>query len=45
MEFIVTDKEGEELLELIRREQVRLFYARIPAHFDVINPDASDATA
>jgi PII-like signaling protein len=45
VEFIVTDKEGEELLDLIRREQVRLFYARIPAHFDVINPDASDATA
>src|SRR4026208_439796 len=43
VEFIVTDKEGEDLLDLIRREKVRLFYAQIPAHFDVINPDASDA--
>ena len=42
VEFIVTDKECDELLDLIRRERVRLFYARIPAHFDVINPDASD---
>ena len=42
VEFIVTDQEGEELLELIRRENVRLFYARIPADFGVINPDASD---
>jgi uncharacterized protein len=42
VEFIVTDKECEELIELIRREHVRLFYARIPAHFGVINPDASD---
>jgi uncharacterized protein len=42
VEFIVTDKECEELLELIRSEHVRLFYARIPAHFGVINPDASD---
>jgi PII-like signaling protein len=42
VEFIVTDKECEELLELIRREHVRLFYARIPAQFGVVNPDASD---
>lgn len=43
VEFIVTEQEGDELLDLIRREQVRLFYARIPADFGVINPDASDA--
>lgn len=42
VEFIVTDKECEEFLDLIRREHVRLFYARIPAHFGVINPDAKD---
>jgi len=40
--FIVTDAECEELIELVRREHVRLFYARIPAHFGVINPDAKD---
>jgi PII-like signaling protein len=42
VEFIVTEKECEELLELIRREHIRLFYARVPAHFGVINPDAQD---
>jgi PII-like signaling protein len=42
VEFIVTDQECEELLELVRREHLRLFYARIPAHFGVINPDARD---
>jgi uncharacterized protein len=42
VEFIVNDKECEELLELIRREHVRLFYAQTPAHFGVLNPDAKD---
>ena len=42
VEFIVTDEECQEHLDLIRREHVRLFYARIPAHFGVINPDAND---
>jgi PII-like signaling protein len=42
VEFIVTEKECEELLELLRVERVRLFYARIPAYFGVINPDAND---
>ncbi|HEU4624689.1 MAG TPA: DUF190 domain-containing protein [Steroidobacteraceae bacterium] len=44
VEFIVSDKECEELLALIREEGVRLFYARIPADFGVINPDANDPT-
>jgi len=42
VEFIVTDPECEELLELIRREHIRLFYARVPARFGVLNPDAND---
>ena len=29
--------------ELIEREKVRLFYACIPAHFGVLNPDRKDA--
>ncbi|TLY75417.1 MAG: DUF190 domain-containing protein [Gammaproteobacteria bacterium] len=42
IEFIVTDAETGKLLELLHREKIRLFYAQLPAHFDVINPDAAD---
>lgn len=43
VEFIVTDDESAKLLEIIRNEKVRVFYARVPAHFGVINPDVHDA--
>jgi len=33
VEFIVTDKEAHELLELLRMERVNAFYALIPARF------------
>jgi uncharacterized protein len=42
VEFIVTDEEARQLVELLRGEKVRLFYALIPARFGVINPDAND---
>jgi uncharacterized protein len=42
VEFIVTEQESRQLLELLSREKVRLFYAQIPASFGVINPDAAD---
>jgi PII-like signaling protein len=42
VEFIVTEEEADRLLQLLRREQVRAFYARIPAQFGVLNPDAGD---
>lgn len=42
VEFIVNDEEAAKLLDLLHREKVRLFYARIPATFAVINPDAKD---
>ncbi|MGH8141939.1 MAG: DUF190 domain-containing protein [Steroidobacteraceae bacterium] len=45
VEFIVTDEEARELLELIRREKIRLFYAQSPAHFGVINVDSHDPPA
>ena len=45
VEFIVTQDEAARLLELIHKEKVRLFYARIPAHFGVINPDRKDPAA
>lgn len=42
VEFIVTSDEATKLLDLLRQEKIRLFYATIPAHFGVINPDAND---
>jgi len=45
VEFIVTDEEVKQLLELFGKEKIRLFYARIPAHFGVINPDLQDPSS
>ena len=42
VEFIVTDEEARQLLSVLERERIRLFYATIPAQFRVINPDAAD---
>jgi PII-like signaling protein len=42
IEFIVTQAESKELLELIEREKIRVFYACIPARFGVLNPDRDD---
>lgn len=42
VEFIVNETEAEQLLALVRREKIRLFYARMPAQFAVINPDDED---
>ncbi len=42
VEFIVTDAEAHELLELLRGQKIRLFYAQTAASFGVINPDLQD---
>lgn len=42
VEFIVTEDESRQLLELVKKEGVRVFYAQIPAQFGVLNPDAKD---
>ncbi|HEX4648894.1 MAG TPA: DUF190 domain-containing protein [Steroidobacteraceae bacterium] len=42
VEFILTEEEVGKLLSLLEREKVRVFYARIPALFGVINPDSGD---
>lgn len=42
VEFIANDDETKQLLALIREEKIRVFYARIPAQFGIINPDAQD---
>jgi uncharacterized protein len=43
VEFIVTDEEAIKLIDLVEREGIRAFYARIPARFGVLNPDKEDA--
>jgi uncharacterized protein len=42
VEFIVTDEQAQRLLQLVRGEKIRLFYASVPAHFGIINPDSAD---
>ena len=44
VEFLVTEEEARQLLELVRAAGIRLFYACVPARFGVINPDAADRT-
>ncbi len=43
VEFIVTEAESRQLLELLQREKLRVFYARIPASFGVVNPEADES--
>ena len=42
VEFVVNDAEAKQLIEIVQAENIRLFYACIPAHFGVINPDGDD---
>jgi uncharacterized protein len=45
VQFVATPEEAAQLLEQLHREKVRLFYARLPAAFGAINPDADDSPA
>ena len=36
IEFVVTAEEAEQLLDLLRRERVSVFYVRMPAEFGAI---------
>jgi len=37
IEFVVTDQEAQQLLNLVHREKIPLFYAYFPARFGVID--------
>ena len=41
VEFVVTDEEARQLLELLSREKVSVFYALFPARFGVTGPDSA----
>lgn len=43
--FIASEEEVSRLLALLEREKVRIFYAKTPAEFGVINPDKNDPAA
>ena len=45
VEFLVSEDEAHKLLAHFAEHKVRLFYARIPAAFGVLNPDGSDPPA
>lgn len=42
VEFVVNEREAQALTATVRDAGIRLFYARIPASFGVINPDDAD---
>ncbi|MBV9345521.1 MAG: DUF190 domain-containing protein [Gammaproteobacteria bacterium] len=42
VEFVVTETEAARLLARLGERRLRLFYARLPASFGVLNPDAAD---
>ena len=42
VEFIVTETEAQQLLQQVQAAGIRVFYARIPALFGVINPAPGD---
>ncbi|HRD66320.1 MAG TPA: DUF190 domain-containing protein [Candidatus Competibacter sp.] len=42
VEFIVTEVEAQQLLDLLRDEKIRVFYAQIPARFGATLPEQGD---
>ena len=42
VEFIVTDQEAQQLLSLVHREKIPIFYSHIPARFGVIDPETTE---
>jgi uncharacterized protein len=45
VEFVVNDAEAQQLLDLVHREKLRVFYARVPAEFGIVDPDSSPPSA
>jgi PII-like signaling protein len=42
IDFVVSEKEATDLIDLIKREKLRVFYMKVPVEFGVINPEPSD---
>ena len=43
VEFIVSEDEAQQLLDLLRSERIRVFYALVPARFGMIGPDKGES--
>lgn len=41
VEFVLSETQADELLAVLRREQLQLFYARLPAMFGTVGMDES----
>ena len=39
VEFILGEEQADALVELLRREKIHLFYARVATEFDVTDPE------
>jgi len=39
VEFVLTDEQADAMLDLLRKERVSVFYARVPAQFGTIEGD------
>lgn len=39
VEFILGDDQADALIDLLRREKIHLFYARVATEFDVTDPE------
>ncbi len=44
IDFAVTDAEADQLMALIKRERIRIFYARIPIEFGMLDGDQATET-
>jgi PII-like signaling protein len=42
VEFLVSEAEADKLIARLAAAKVRLVYARVPASFGIVNPDAAD---
>jgi PII-like signaling protein len=42
IEFLVSDDDANRLIASIQQEKIRLFYARVPMEFGVINAEQND---
>lgn len=43
VEFIVTEMESAQLLDILRQAHLRAFYVRTPAQFGVVDPDLEES--
>jgi PII-like signaling protein len=43
LDFLVSQEEANRLMDVIKREKIRVLYMKVPVQFGVLNPDPADA--